>query len=151
MNETTLPECDVGTVCAKIDVYDKPWMERQCQCPSSHNACSSLTSSSDGHTIVDKSRLYKMCEPVRKLDKCRYFRDVTWVLTTVGDSVVSQVVNCVCPKDAVAYMIKRQAYTTPDDQVGFKYSFACSPQSVRRITKFPVLLITYMPIKQLTQ
>lgn len=27
-------------------------------------------------------------------------------------------------------MIKRQAYTTEDNEVGFKFSFACSPQSV---------------------
>lgn len=72
----------------------------------------------------------QMCEPVRKLPKCRYFRDITWVITTHKDNLVKQVVNCICPKDSVAYMIKRQAFTEADDTTAFKYSFACSPQSV---------------------
>lgn len=80
--------------------------------------------------IMYKFCLFQLCEPVRKLPKCRYFRDITWTLITKGDNLTQQIVHCVCPKDAVAYMIKRQAYTTEDNQVGFKFSFACSPQSV---------------------
>ncbi|OXA64536.1 Protein giant-lens [Folsomia candida] len=74
-----------------------------------------------------RSLIFQICEPVRKLPKCRYFRDITWVLTTKNDTLVNQVVNCICPKDSVAYMIKRQAFTESDDSVGFRYSFACSP------------------------
>jgi hypothetical protein len=82
-------------------------------------------------TIMDFEKSFQICEPVRKLPKCKYFRDVTWTLTTKkNDTLVNQVVNCICPKDSVAYMIKRQAFTESDDSIGFKYSFACSPQSV---------------------
>ncbi|ODN05818.1 hypothetical protein Ocin01_00851 [Orchesella cincta] len=129
MNETTLPDCTTYSVCSKIDTYDKPWVEKQCRCPEHAGECSSSILSNDGHTITDKTRHYKLCEPVRKLPKCRYFRDITWTLVTKGDNLTQQIVHCVCPKDAVAYMIKRQAYTTDDNEVGFKYSFACSPQS----------------------
>lgn len=33
--------------------------------------CSSLIGSDDGHTISDKTRHYKLCEPVHKLPTCR--------------------------------------------------------------------------------
>lgn len=33
--------------------------------------CPSAISDSDGHTITDKTRLYKLCEPVHKLPLCR--------------------------------------------------------------------------------
>lgn len=36
---------------------------------SSH--CSNAISSNDGYTIADKTRLYKVCEPVQKLPLCR--------------------------------------------------------------------------------
>jgi hypothetical protein len=64
MNETTLPECEHSTVCNKIDVYDKPWIEKQCKCPTHTPACSSSTISNDGHTISDKTRLYKVLSSV---------------------------------------------------------------------------------------
>ena len=81
--------------------------------------------------------LFQMCEPVRKLPRCRYFRDITWTLVTKGDNLTQQIVHCTCPRDSVAYMIRRQAYhTEEDDQIGFKYSFACSPQSVSCVYYF---------------
>ncbi|CAG7723130.1 unnamed protein product [Allacma fusca] len=130
LTEETLPECGKMSVCNKIDTYDKPWIEKQCKCPPHTAPCSTSLSSNDGHTITEKNRLYKMCEPVRKLAKCRYFRDTTWTLVTKGDNLTQQIVHCQCPKDSVAYMIRRQAYhSEEDDQIGFKYSFACSPQS----------------------
>jgi len=49
---------------------------------------------------------------------------------TKGDNLTQHIVHCECPADAVAYMIKRQAYHTDGHDVGFKYSFACSPQTV---------------------
>lgn len=86
--------------------------------------------------------IIQLCEPVRELKKCRYFRDVTWTIITKGDNVTSQIVHCQCPKDSVAYMIKRGVYRSPSplssesdgknstSAIGFKYSFACSPISV---------------------
>ena len=56
---------------------------------------------------------------MKKLPKCRFFRDVTWTFIN-------------CPKNSVAYIIKRQAYQS-EQGVGYQYSFACSPQSVRII------------------
>lgn len=35
------------------------------------NGCPSNTGASDGHTIVDKTRHYKLCNPVHKLPICR--------------------------------------------------------------------------------
>lgn len=33
--------------------------------------CSNAIATNDGYTIADKTRLYKMCEPVQKLPLCR--------------------------------------------------------------------------------
>ena len=85
-----------------------------------------------------------MCDPVKKLPKCRYFRDVTWTLVSGAGSAgnaTEQVVHCHCPRGSVAYLVKRQAFTEAGDAPQhldaaplaaprFKYSFACSPQSV---------------------
>lgn len=60
MNETSLPECEHHSVCNKVDVYDKPWIEKQCKCPQHTPACSISTHSNDGHTISDKTKLYKV-------------------------------------------------------------------------------------------
>ena len=72
----------------------------------------------------------QLCEPVKKLPKCRYFRDITWTLTSGADNVTEQTVHCHCPRGAVAYLIKRQAVQAPHGLLGYRYSFACSPQSV---------------------
>lgn len=88
---------------------------------------SSLSSSS-----LTLSWLFQLCEPVKRLSKCRYFRDVTWTLTSGPDNVTQQTVHCHCPKGAVAYLIKQQAFQNRDGQIGYQYSFACSPQSVSR-------------------
>lgn len=70
-----------------------------------------------------------MCEPVKKLPKCRFFRDVTWTYINYPDNSTQQVMHCQCPKNSVAYIIKRQAYES-EQGIGYQYSFACSPQSV---------------------
>ena len=36
--------------------------------------------------------ILQICEPVRKLRKCRYFRDVTWTSIVHPDNTSSQVV-----------------------------------------------------------
>lgn len=66
---------------------------------------------------------------MKKLPKCRYFRDVTWTFINYPDNSTQQVMHCLCPKNSVAYIIKRQAYES-EQGLGYQYSFACSPQSV---------------------
>ncbi|XP_066940193.1 protein giant-lens [Macrobrachium rosenbergii] len=139
--EEELPVCSPWTVCNKIDIYDTPRIERQCRCPGSE-ICSSALLPSDGHTITDKTKHFKICESTKKLPKCRYFRDVTWTFITYPNNATQQIMHCVCPKNSVAYIIKRQAYQT-DQGFGFQYSFACSPQSrLRCQRKEPCRLFT---------
>lgn len=127
-SDADLPVCSPNSVCNKIDTYGTPWVEKQCRCPSGHQ-CSTSTHPKDGRTVVDRTRLYKTCEPVRKLKRCKYFRDVTWTYITYPDNSTQQVMHCRCPKNSVAYLIKRHAYQTPEGGTGFQYSFACSPQT----------------------
>lgn len=78
-SEDELPECsDRSEVCSKVDLYGSPWVERQCRCPDGRTCPSSLHGD-DGHTIVDKTRQYKLCEPVKRLPICRYFKLVAIV------------------------------------------------------------------------
>lgn len=60
-SEEELPECAEGAVCSKLDVYEKPWLERQCRCPN-QQPCPAHPSPADGHTIVDKTRQLKVSE-----------------------------------------------------------------------------------------
>lgn len=77
-SEKELPECaDRSEVCSKVDLYGAPWVERQCRCPNGR-ACPSSLHGDDGHTIVDKTRRYKLCEPVKRLPICRYFK-LVWI------------------------------------------------------------------------
>ncbi|KAL1139270.1 hypothetical protein AAG570_006256 [Ranatra chinensis] len=123
-------------------MYDTPWLERQCRCPRQQK-CPGLLTPNDGHTITDKTRQFKLCEPVKKLPKCRYFRDITWTLTSGADNLTTQLVHCHCPKGAVAYLIKRQPYEADNGAIGYHYSFACSPQSrLRCQRKEPCRLFT---------
>ena len=57
-SEATLPDCGMFSVCNKVDIYEKPWVEKQCRCP--HSECSMSLSSNDGHTITEKTRQYKV-------------------------------------------------------------------------------------------
>lgn len=141
-HEDELPECSPWAVCSKVDLYETPWVERQCRCPG-RQSCPSQLSATDGHTITDKTRQFKLCEPVKKLPKCRYFRDITWTLASGADNVTEQIVHCHCPRGAVAYLIKRQAVQAPHGLLGYRYSFACSPQSrLRCQRKEPCRLFT---------
>ena len=78
-----------------------------------------------------------MCEPAKKLKRCKYFRDITWTYVTYPDwkNSTQQLMHCRCPKNSVAYLIKRHAFQTPKG-TGYQYSFACSPQTVSYIKKF---------------
>ncbi|XP_055698799.1 protein giant-lens [Phlebotomus papatasi] len=244
-SESDLPVCVPNAVCSKIDLYETPWIERQCRCPNTINypsqhisyqhgdllekilrkisnnptidkkvtremlrrlgavyhvddivlsgvdepehyyyrskglahkqrdfvshltatatdlheskrlrhashrdfatigGCSSAIGSDDGHTIVDKTRHYKLCSPIHKLPVCRYFKDYTWTLkSTSGVNSTQQIVHCRCPKNSVTYLIKREPLSQKDGQ-GYVYFFACSPQSrLRCQRKEPCKLFT---------
>ena len=71
----------------------------------------------------------QICEPVKTLRKCKYFRDVTWTYIMYPDNTTQQVMHCKCPHNSVAYLIKRHAYQSVSG-TGYQYSFACSPQTV---------------------
>jgi len=124
--DSDLPVCSPFSVCGKVDTYGTPWMEKQCRCPGS--PCSTLTHARDGHTIHDRTKQYKVCEPAKKLKKCKYFRDITWTNIIYPDNSTQQVMHCRCPRNSVAYLVKRHAYQT-DTGLGYQFSFACSPQT----------------------
>ncbi|XP_014234203.1 protein giant-lens [Trichogramma pretiosum] len=144
-SEEDLPECsEKNEVCSKVDLYGDPWIEKQCRCQQG-SQCSSSLHADDGHTVVDKTRQYKLCEPVKRLPICRYFKDVTWTIAPGSDPNNStiQKVNCRCRPGSVAYLLKRQFYMKDNGQPGFIYSFACSPQSRMRCqAKEPCRLFT---------
>lgn len=103
----------------------------------------------------------QLCEAVKKLPTCRYFRDITWTITTMSaknehdlnsllttvsspqshsvpahhpqmsENITRQEVKCVCPANSVAYILKHQVYKTSDGQMGYRYHFACSPETVK--------------------
>ncbi|OWR53245.1 Argos [Danaus plexippus plexippus] len=120
-----------------VDLYDpaQPWIERKCRCLG-HRPCSSELSDDDNHTLADKTTLYKTCEPVKRLPKCRYFKDAAWIIYSFPDSnATQQIVNCHCPKQSMTYLLKKLPYTTPSGEQGNQYQFACSPQSRLRCSR----------------
>ncbi|RWS14435.1 hypothetical protein B4U79_04522, partial [Dinothrombium tinctorium] len=140
-SEEQLPECGPLAVCSKVDTYSRPWIEKQCRCVQGRK-CSDSLNTGDGFSIADKSRILKICEPVSTLETCRYFRDVTWTLTSHPDNSTSQQVHCLCPKNSVAYIFKHQIYQSSDG-IGYQYLFACSPESrLRCQRKEPCRLFT---------
>ncbi|XP_030380348.1 protein giant-lens [Scaptodrosophila lebanonensis] len=104
--------------------------------------CPSSLGVEDGHTIVDKTRHYKLCQPVHKLPVCKHFRDFTWTLTMSMElNVTEQVVHCRCPKNSVTYLTKRES--AEDGSQGYRYLFACSPLTrLRCQRKQPCKLFT---------
>ncbi|XP_061390822.1 protein giant-lens [Musca vetustissima] len=104
--------------------------------------CPSGLGIEDGHTIADKTRHYKMCQPVHRLPVCRHFRDYTWTLTTSPEmNTTEQIVHCRCPKNSVTYLTKREP--SDDGNGGYKYLFACSPLTrLRCQRKQPCKLFT---------
>jgi len=124
--DSDLPVCSPFSVCGKVDTYGTPWMEKQCRCPGA--PCSTSAHARDGHTVHDRTKQYKICEPAKKLKKCKYFRDITWTNIIYPDNTTQQVMHCRCPRNSVAYLVKRHAYQT-DSGLGYQFSFACSPQT----------------------
>ncbi|KAM7355833.1 protein argos [Cochliomyia hominivorax] len=104
--------------------------------------CPSGLGVEDGHTIADKTRHYKLCQPVHRLPVCRHFRDYTWTLTTSAEmNSTEQIVHCRCPKNSVTYLTKREPLE--DGNSGYKYLFACSPLTrLRCQRKQPCKLFT---------
>ncbi|XP_065360847.1 protein giant-lens [Calliphora vicina] len=104
--------------------------------------CPSGLGVEDGHTIADKTRHYKLCQPVHRLPVCRHFRDYTWTLTTSAEvNSTEQIVHCRCPKNSVTYLTKREPLD--DGNSGYKYLFACSPLTrLRCQRKQPCKLFT---------
>ncbi|GAB6027065.1 hypothetical protein CHUAL_014107 [Chamberlinius hualienensis] len=140
-SEEDLPVCSKNSVCNKVDIYENPWIERQCRCPG-EQTCSMDFNAGDGHSILDKTRIFKTCEPIANLPKCRYFRDITWTFINDHTNGTQQMMHCICPKNSVAYIIKRHAYQSAHG-VGYQYAFACSPQSrLRCQRKEPCRLFT---------
>ena len=94
----------------------------------------------DSHHIL---KFFQMCEPVKKLKRCKYFRDITWTLVTYPvDNSTQQLVHCRCPKNSEAYLIKRHEFQTSGG-TGYQYSFACSPQTVRDLNASLMLAQTW--------
>ncbi|XP_017017783.1 protein giant-lens [Drosophila kikkawai] len=104
--------------------------------------CPSSLGVEDGHTIADKTRHYKMCQPVHKLPVCKHFRDYTWTLTTAAElNVTEQIVHCRCPRNSVTYLTKREP--VGEGSPGYRYLFACSPVTrLRCQRKQPCKLFT---------
>ncbi|XP_031335871.1 protein giant-lens [Photinus pyralis] len=141
-SESHLPVCSAWAICSRIDLYETPWLERTCRCPND-NQCPSSIISNDGYTLLDRHRQYKLCEPIKKLPKCRYFRDITWTYISKPDNFTEQIVHCHCPKNSVTYLIKPLAHHLPNGRIEYRYSFACSPQSKLRCQrKEPCRLFT---------
>ncbi|XP_022256852.1 protein giant-lens-like [Limulus polyphemus] len=58
-SEDDLPECGQWSVCNRVDVYSVPWVERRCRCPGK-KTCSMSLNDQDGHTVIAKTRQYKV-------------------------------------------------------------------------------------------
>ncbi|KAJ8923709.1 hypothetical protein NQ315_010290 [Exocentrus adspersus] len=141
-SEDDLPVCNTRSICNKVDLYDNPWVERQCRCPG-EKTCPLGTQTDDGYTFVEKTRQYKLCEPTKKIPKCRYFRDTTWSITLYPNNVTDQVVHCHCPKNSLTYLNKRNVLHLPNEELAFQYLFSCSPQTrLRCQRKEPCRLFT---------
>merc|ERR1711994_364681 len=94
--DTDLPVCSPFSVCSKVDTYGAPFLEKQCRCPGS--PCSSSMHTRDGHTIHDRTKQFKICEPVKKLKRCKYFRDIT---STLASSPAESTPRMLCGRTAV--------------------------------------------------
>ena len=47
-----------------------------------------------------------------------------------SENITRQELKCLCPPNSVAYIFKHQVYKAPDGQLGYRYHFACSPETV---------------------
>lgn len=145
VGEEDLPECSSkNEICSKVDLYGTPWVERQCRCPGGRS-CPSTSNADDGHTLADRTRQYKLCEAVKKIPFCRYFKDVTWSLQPFGGPMNSTVqrVHCRCRPGGVPYLLRREFHLTPEGVYVPIYYFGCSPPSKMKCTrKGPCKLFT---------
>lgn len=89
--------------------------------------CSALIGRGDGHTIVDKTRQYKLCEPVNRLEECDNFGHTWSVKTNFKTNITEQEVFCRCKKNSVTYLTKREELPNGE---GYAFLFNCAPQNV---------------------
>jgi protein giant-lens (argos) len=73
-SEEELPVCEKWAVCSKVDMYQWPWVERQCRCPPGVPPCSQMLSPADGHTITDKTRQFKVKKKKKKHKNMKILR-----------------------------------------------------------------------------
>ncbi|KAH9422630.1 hypothetical protein DERP_003307 [Dermatophagoides pteronyssinus] len=169
-SDNDLPECELNQVCNKIDTYSTPWIQKSCRCHREQSPCSLSLNPNDGYTIIEKNKQYKLCEPIvtKKLPTCRYFRDITWTITTTistrsssssssvkepehqqestyhhNENITKQEIKCLCPTNSEAYILKHHVYKMANGELGYRYYFACSPETKLRCKrKEPCRLFT---------
>ncbi|KAG8197673.1 hypothetical protein JTE90_001598 [Oedothorax gibbosus] len=150
-----LPECDRWSVCSRVDTYSRPWVEKLCACKDGRT-CSTSLHANDGHTVMDRTRQYKVCESADHLPTCRFFKDITWTHITGGDDSnrFQQRVHCKCPPNSATYISGRDIRTNSKGAVVYYYHFSCSPESSMRCRrKEPCRLFTVrkrFPVEEVT-
>ncbi|XP_015927105.1 protein giant-lens [Parasteatoda tepidariorum] len=150
-NNSDIPQCERWAVCNRVDTYSRPWVERLCTCRNSK--CSTSIQADDGHTVVDRTRQYKVCETVDRLPTCRYFKDITWTHITSADNKFQQRLHCKCPENSTTYISGRDMRMTSQGML-YYYHFSCSPESTMRCRrKEPCRLFTVRkryPVEEVT-
>ncbi|XP_054710976.1 protein giant-lens-like [Uloborus diversus] len=150
--EREMPQCDKWSVCNRVDTYSNPWVERLCTCRNGQQ-CSTSLQADDGHTVVDRTRQYKVCESVDELPTCQLFKDVTWTHITGTNNKSQQKVHCKCPPNSTAYISGKDVKMTSQG-VFLYYYFSCSPESSMKCRrKEPCQLFTVrkrFPVEEVT-
>ncbi|KFM82966.1 hypothetical protein X975_20472, partial [Stegodyphus mimosarum] len=123
--ESQMPECERWSVCSRVDTYSTPWVERLCTCRGGQ-MCSTSLQADDGHTVVDKTRQYKVCESADALPICRVFKDITWTNIIGTDNKFQQRMHCKCPHNTTTYISGQDVKMTAQG-LFFYYHFSCSP------------------------
>ena len=76
---------------------------------------------------------------MKRLKKCKYFRDVTYSIIGYPDNTTQQVMHCRCPRNAVVYLHKTEAFQAPDGGEGQQFNFVCSPPHVSELCQLASL------------
>lgn len=54
----------------------------------------------------------------------------TTTTTHQNENITKQEIKCICPPNSEAYILKHHVYKTTEGQLGYRYYFACSPETV---------------------
>ena len=54
----------------------------------------------------------------------------TTTTTHQNENITKQEIKCICPPNSEAYILKHHVYKTAEGQLGYRYYFACSPETV---------------------